>query len=200
MRRVFRQTVVEVGTGEQSRHASKSSGGFSRNQHKKTNKPFRGIFIFPNEPVKKGELLATNRGDYGVPAANLPFRVWDYNAGSNTKIGGNNLRAVTATCDGVATLRKSKINPTYKWIDVEPDVQKVYRSGELRDELERRNQLSPMNRHNESYLSELCDYEEPGWRDRVLAKPRPSERYRDPNLLSRGVVRSLDPGEQFCYE
>jgi hypothetical protein len=99
------------------------------------------------------------------------------------------------------TVRQSKINPkTRKWVDVEPDIQKVYRSRQVRQELALQGRASAMTNANKDYAEELYELEEPRWRERVLAKQSLTERYVDPNKFTRGLVPALKPLDRYCNE
>jgi hypothetical protein len=99
------------------------------------------------------------------------------------------------------TVRTSRINPQQrKWVDVEPDIQKVYRTRQVRAELERSERASPYIAANKHYKEELDELNEPRWRDRVLAKKSLTERFVDPNLFARGLVPALTPLDRYIYE
>ena len=181
------------------RHASKSAGGYPRNQKKSRRTLIhRGPFFFEGEPVKRQELLVRQPSYYGKNPAS-PWRPWQWQPGRNTTADPATY-TIAAGSDGIASVKKNKINPEYFTVDVEPDIQKVYRGKELRAEFRKRNELSAYSKHNSLYESELVDFEEPEWRSRIVAIKTKTERFVDPNLLTRGVVKSIDPAERFTYE
>ena len=108
--------------------------------------------------------------------------------------------SIKATVDGVMSIRTSKIDAEYRWIDVEPDIQKVYRNNQMRQYFQRTNQLSPFTHHNAHYREELSDFEDPAWRERVARVAPVAERFKDPNLLARGVVDHITPRDRYSYE
>lgn len=175
--------------------ASKISGGHARNQAGAPRKKHVQFHVFLNTPVSTEEPIKRQRQMYGkTKYSRLP----EYRAGANVEM--SNDFTLTATVKGVVSVRKSKINPGYKWVDVDPDIQKIRRSNEIRAELQRRGETTTMLPTNEDYKAEYDVMQEPTWRERVLRVRHATERFADPNLLCRGVIDELKPLDRYDYE
>jgi hypothetical protein len=173
----------------QMRFASKTTGGYTKNQHKKRNLPIHQFEVFLNKPVLKDEVLLTQHSKY---EKNKPWvRTPDVHPGKNVWMNEN--YSIGASVTGIVSLRKDKHNPAkIKILDVEPDIQKVYRNKQLQRHARSKGRYNYMTEANEEYAyDELPDAMDPEWRNKALHKPKITEQFKDPNLLSRGVVASL---------
>ena len=101
-----------------------------------------------------------------------------------------NLKAV---CKGVVTATRHAVNPSFKRIDIEPDIQKVYRANQINQELSLRNAVTLMREDNPQYEEEYRLWKDRRWRESALRKREPLERFEDPNAFTRGVVPFLNP-------
>lgn len=176
-------------------HASKVSGGSARNQAGAPRKKHKQFNVFLDTPVSPKEVLKEQRHRYGQDRHS---RMPEYRPGHNVTM--DKRFALRATVKGVVSIRRSRINPNYKWLDVEPDIQMVRRGNQIRGELKMRGQVTTMMPKNELYRAEYDKLMEPNWRERVLAVQDATDRFVDPNLFSRGIVPELKPLSRFCYE
>ncbi len=195
----FLATTTTTQLVDAQRHASKSSGTTTKYQARPSRDKTIGFKVYLGQPVLKGmELLRQKQRTnhrWGV-------REPDYHPGRNVTMHAK-VRNLTADVSGVPTLRKSKIDPVrYEWLDVEPDIQKVYRTAQLRKlYFAPRGRASEMSgKHNARYAEEEEDLREPDWRQRVMRKMPLTERFPDPNLLTRGLVKSIAPKPRFFHE
>nr|CCC94960.1 unnamed protein product [Trypanosoma congolense IL3000] len=175
--------------------ASKVTAGNAKNQAGHPRRKAKLFHAVPGSPVAAMEKLKEQRRRFGQDRHS---RLPDYRPGVNVRMDSNTF-TLYASCKGVMTIRESRINPAYKWLDIEPDVQKVYRSKEMRRALLNRGKASMMVASNVHYRSELDLLVEPNWRERVLHVPRETERFVDPNLFSRGIVDELCPMDRYSY-
>lgn len=180
----------------QPRLASKVTAGNAKNQAGHPRRKPKLFHVIPGTPVTPLEKLKEQRRRYGQDRHS---RLPEYRAGRNVRMDPNTF-TLYATTKGVMTIRESRINPGYKWLDVEPDIQKVYRSREMRNALMSREMASSMVNSNPHYKSELDLLQEPRWRERVMRVPKATERFKDPNLFARGVITELNPMDRYCYE
>lgn len=179
------------------RHASKATGTAAANQ---ASSPRRKVVQFQwhlGLPIGRNQLLKTQRCQYDHhhPYVREPA----YHAGRYVKMHERKYH-LTAVESGVMTIRKSKINSSYKWVDIEPDIQKVFRSAQIRKALGP-NSVTNMTASNSNFVQELQDFEEPQWRERVQHVPTPAERFVDPNLFTKGIKKDIDPiANRYSYE
>lgn len=180
------------------RQASKASGGYTQYQARPSRTKDYGFKVFLNQPAKAKTRLLKQICRYDHQHG---VREPEYQPGNNVVMDPK-LYDLTSTKDGIPSLRPSKINPSYVWVDVEPDIQKVYRANELRKHFKNKEQLSFMSvEHNRNaYSEEFHDLEEPDWRQRVMKSMKLTEQYPDPNLLTRGVTFDITPRPRFYYE
>jgi hypothetical protein len=177
--------------------ASKASGGAAKNQGSATRRKYKQFGGIIGEPISTKEKLKEQRSRFGQTRFS---RVPEYFPGNNVTMTRKQF-TLYAKVNGVMTVRPSIINPrARKWVDVEPDIQKVYRSRQVRGELDRQERASPFVESNKHYKNELQELREPRWRDRVMNKKSLAERFVDPNLFSRGLVPALNPLDRYCYE
>ncbi|CCW66776.1 unnamed protein product [Phytomonas sp. Hart1] len=176
--------------------ASKVTGGNSRNQAGRFRKKFKVFHVIPGTPVAPVEKLKEQRRRFGQDRYS---RQPEYRPGRNVRMDPNTY-TLYATTKGVMTIRTSRIHPSYKWLDVEPDIQKVARSRAMRQALEERGQASMLVASNPNYKVELDNFEEPRWRERVMQPIKATERFQDPNLFIRGQLQVLDPKRRYSYE
>lgn len=176
--------------------ASKVTAGNARNQAGSPRKKAKLFHVIPGTPVTPAEKLKEQRRRFGQDRFS---RRPEYLPGRNVRMDPNTF-TLYATVKGVMTIRTSRINPAFKWLDVEPDIQKVRYSKAWRSALELRGEASNMVASNPHYREELDNFEEPHWRERVMKKVPSTQRFQDPNLLSRGLVSSLEPLHCFYYE
>lgn len=179
-----------------NRLASKVTAGNAKNQAGSPRQKAKLFHVIPGTPVTPIEKLKEQRRRFGQDRYS---RQPEYRPGRNVRMDPNSF-TLYATTKGVMTIRASRINPSYKWLDVEPDIQKVYRSRQMREALAARGKASMMVEGNAHYKAELDHLEEPHWRERVMQVPKATERFQDPNLLSRGLVSSLRPLSRYTYE
>lgn len=187
---MFRQTSTAL--------ASKTTRGTTRYQARPPARKFKQFMSYINHPVSDREVLKEQRCSFHhVYYTREP----EWHAGRNVKMH-NKTYTLTATTPGVLQIEKSAINPAYKWVHIDPDIQKVHRSNELRKHLSRSGKQSELSRKNATFLesNEMKDFDEPRWRERVMAVPKSQQRFRDPNLIARGLEMSVVEEEQFCYE
>ncbi|ORC86072.1 uncharacterized protein TM35_000301120 [Trypanosoma theileri] len=180
----------------QPRLASKVTAGNAKNQAGHPRRKAKLFHVIPGTPVTPLEKLKEQRRRYGQDRHS---RLPEYRPGRNVRMDPNTF-TLYATTKGVMTIRESRINPGYKWLDVEPDIQKVYRSREMRKALMSREMTTSMVSLNSHYKTELDLLHEPKWRERVMRVPKATERFKDPNLFVRGVITELDPMDRYCYE
>ena len=185
------------------RLASKSTGTNTKYQANNSKDNEIGFRVYLGQPIRKGETIALQRCRYDH---RFGRRDPDYHNGKNVKID-QKLNTLTAARDGIPTVRKSEINHEYEWVDLEEDIQKVYRTQELRKHFKNYSgrkfgKLSKMNvQHNRTlYQNELKDLSDPDWRQRVVRDAPLTERFPDPNLLTRGVVGDITPRSPYYYE
>lgn len=176
--------------------ASKVTAGNARNQAGAPRKKAKLFHVIPGTPVTPAEKLKEQRRRYGQDRFS---RRPEYVPGKNVRMDPNTF-TLYATVKGVVSIRTSRINPEYKWVDVEPDIQKVRRSRQMREALADRGEVSEMVPSNPYYREELDSWREPNWRERVMRKVPATEQFQDPNLLTRGIVPTLDPTHPYCYE
>jgi hypothetical protein len=178
--------------------ASKASGTTTKYQARPSRDKNVGFKTYLGKPMLKGQPIVYQRRRIDH---RFGYREPDYHPGNNVTMHVRNYD-ITADVSGVPTVRQSKINPTgYEWIDVEPDIQKVYRTQQLRRFMGPRGGASAMAaQHNARYVDEEDDLREPDWRQRVIRKVPLTERFPDPNLLTRGIVKSIEPKARFYYE
>jgi ribosomal protein L27 len=176
-------------------YASKVSGGSARNQAGAPRRKHKQFHVFLDTPVSPKEILKEQRFRYGQDRHS---RLPEYRPGNNVVMDSS--FTLRATTKGVVSIRRSRIDPNYKWLDVEPDIQMVRRGNALRKELLQRGEATLMVPSNETYRAEYDKMMEPNWRERVLMARKPTERFVDPNLFARGVVPELKPMDRFCYE
>ncbi|KAK7195214.1 hypothetical protein NESM_000446500 [Novymonas esmeraldas] len=179
-----------------TRWASKVTAGNAKNQAGSPRQKAKLFHVIPGTPVTPVEKLKEQRRRFGQDRYS---RQPEYRPGRNVRMDPNTF-TLYATTKGVMTIRTSRIHPSYKWLDVEPDVQKVFRSRCMRAALRRRGMASSMVASNAHYRAELDHVEEPQWRERVMRVPKATERFQDPNLLTRGLVPSLRPHSRYAYE
>lgn len=178
------------------RWASKVTGGNAKNQAGSPRKKPKIFHVIPGTPVTPTEKLKEQRRRYGQDRYS---RLPEYHAGRNVRMDPNTF-TLYATRKGVMTVRTSRVNPAYKWLDVEPDIQKVARSKAMREALQRRGMATSMVDSNDNYRNELDNFREPHWRERVMRAAAKTERFVDPNLFTRGLVSTLCPLERYSYE
>ncbi|KAF8294409.1 Mitochondrial ribosomal protein L27 [Trypanosoma cruzi] len=178
------------------RLASKVTAGNAKNQAGHPRRKAKLFHVIPGTPVTPMEKLKEQRRRYGQDRHS---RLPEYRPGKNVRLDPNTF-TLYATTKGVMTIRESRINPGYKWLEVEPDIQKVYRSSQMRRALAARGMTSQMVEKNEHYRSEMDLLLEPHWRQRVMRVPKATERFKDPNLFVRGVITELTPMDRYCYE
>jgi len=197
------RTVVDVAVAAASRcwctlrHASKVSGSATKYQARPSRDKNINFQVVLGTPTLKGSVIRRQRAVYETTKFHV--REPDFHAGHNVDMHPTTY-TLTARSAGVPTVRWSKISRGYRWVDIEPDIQKVHRSRQLREYYRQRGTLLAMNAYNEHYLEELHDLQEPDWRDRVMREMPLTERFPDPNLLTRGVVKSIAPKPRFYYE
>ncbi|ESL11771.1 hypothetical protein TRSC58_00471 [Trypanosoma rangeli SC58] len=178
------------------RLASKVTAGNAKNQAGHPRRKAKLFHVIPGTPVTPMEKLKEQRRRYGQDRHS---RLPEYRPGQNVRMDPNTF-TLYATTKGVMTIRESRIHPGYKWLDVEPDIQKVYRSLQMRKALSARGMASQMVARNAHYKSEMDLLLEPHWRDRVSRVPKATERFKDPNLFARGLITELNPMDRYCYE
>lgn len=178
------------------RLASKVTAGNAKNQAGSPRKKAKIFHVVPNTPVTPVEKLKEQRRRFGQDRYS---RQPEYRPGNYVRMDPNSF-TLYATTKGVMSIRESRINPAYKWLDVEPDIQKVYRSRSMRSALAARGQASPMVSSNQNYRAELDSMLEPRWRERVMQVTKVTDRFTDPNAFTRGVVSSLNPLSRYTYE
>ena len=186
---MFRQTITSL--------ASKSSGASSKYQSRPSRKTPAQFEVYINGPVSTKDTLKKQRFTYGTSTLRQP----DYLPGNYVRMHKATY-TLTANRNGVMTVQHSKINPKkMKWLNVEPDIQKVARSREVREELEKNGCASNLSKVNVTYAaSELHDNAEPDWRLRVQKTRTLVEQFPDPNLVSRGMVAHIDPLSRYAFE
>ncbi|EPY33448.1 hypothetical protein STCU_02213 [Strigomonas culicis] len=176
--------------------ASKVTAGNAKNQAGAPRKKEKIFHVIPGTPVTPVEKLKDQRRRYGQDRYS---RLPEYRPGRNVRMDANSF-TLYATCKGVMDIKTSRIHPSYKWLEVEPDIQKVYRSRQVRSALQQRGQASMMVEHNPHYRAEHDHVLEPDWRTRVMRVAPATEQYQDPNLFARGIIPSLDPLDRYSYE
>eukprot|EP00796_Vickermania_ingenoplastis_P004246 gene4246-3069_t len=176
--------------------ASKVTAGNARNQAGSPRQKAKLFHVIPGTPVTPAEKLKEQRRRYGQDRFS---RRPEYLPGRNVRMDPNTF-TLYATVKGVVSIRKSRINPSCKWLDVEPDIQKVRHTNEMRALLGQRGAASQMVPQNPAYREEWDEFQEPRWRERVMRKVPATERFQDPNLFSRGLVSTLEPMRYCCYE
>ena len=172
----------------QLRFASKTSSGVSRNQRgKKHRRRNVGFQYLKDRPAPAG-LVLTQRAWYQGNTLG-PHEPWvrkpEFLPGKNVKLV-NDHYDLHAEKQGVMTFRRSHVDSKVKWLDIEPDINKVWRTRGLQRHLADRGQLFQYNER------EALDAQQPDWRLEVMQQANRPQ-YVDPNLLSRGVVTSIDP-------
>jgi hypothetical protein len=175
--------------------ASKVSGGSARNQAGSPRRKAKQFNVYLDTPVSPKEVLKDQRHRYGQ---DLHSRLPEYRPGNNVVM--DQYFSLRATTKGVVSIRRSRINPNYKWLDVDPDIQKVRRGNEIRAELSLRGMTTSMVPTNDHYRQELDKLHEPAWRERVIKEQTLTQRFVDPNLFTRGVVPELTPMDRYYYE
>lgn len=181
---------------EQQRFASKATSGNTRYQRRPPKKKPAQFHFIVGSFAKAGYMIRNQKSTY---FASRKFeREPDFRAGENVTFLEKDY-SLHAQRDGVMTVRHSKIDPTYKWVDIDPDIQKVKRTREMRAALGEN--ASELTKHNPEYSrTEMHDVNEPNWRERVQAPVSVQERFRDPNLLVRGQAWSIEPKGRYTYE
>jgi hypothetical protein len=166
-------------------------------QRRPSRKTLTGLQVIVGQPVRAGETLALQKYRY---ESALFVREPDYHAGANVDMDEMTY-TLTARVDGVVTLRRSAINPDFKWLDVDPDIQKVHRTQQMRRHYVARSEASPLHpAFNPAFAEEWKELQEPAWRTRVIRKMPDTERFPDPNLLARGLATSIAPKPQYFFE
>jgi ribosomal protein L27 len=177
----------------QARYASKASGGATKYQARPSHP---GPYLFHFEPngglVKGGMAIKDQKWRYSKAYDREP----EYHAGRNVSMNQRKYTLYSKT-DGVMTIRKSRSNPAWKWIDIEPDIAKVKHTRALRSELRARSNASFMVEGNEKYTDELEDLNDPDWRLRDNTPTAILDRFPDPNRLTRGVSWSARPKPKY---
>lgn len=176
--------------------ASKVTAGNAKNQAGSPRRRAKLFHVIPGTPVTPSERLKEQRRRYGQDRYS---REPEYRPGRYVAMDPNTY-TLYATVKGVMTVRTSRVHPAYKWLDVEPDIQKVFRSREMRSALGARGQTSALVDSNRDYDGERHVHEEPRWRERVMNTPELRERFQDPNLFTKGIISSLDPLNRYCYQ
>ncbi|EPY41129.1 hypothetical protein AGDE_02796 [Angomonas deanei] len=177
--------------------ASKVTAGNAKNQAGSPRQKAKLFHVIPDTPVTPIEQLKEQRRRYGQDRYS---RLPEYRPGRNVRMDPNTF-TLYATKKGVMQIKKSKNNPSYKWLEVEPDIQKVYRSRQVREALRSRGEASYMVGTNEHYKAELDELNEPHWRERVMHVKKATNQFPDPNLFTRGLVSSIDPlSNRYSYE
>ncbi|KAG5509601.1 hypothetical protein JKF63_06306 [Porcisia hertigi] len=177
-------------------HASKVTAGNAKNQAGSPRQKAKIFHVIPGTPVTPVEKLKEQRRRFGQDRYS---RQPEYRPGRNVRMDPNSF-TLYATTKGVMSIRTSRINPSYKWLDVEPDIQKVHRSRCMRRALQARGKVSMMVTDNAHYRGELDRVTEPQWRERVMGALKTTERFQDPNCFVRGLVPSLRPLSRYSYE
>jgi ribosomal protein L27 len=178
----------------QVRHASKASGGATKYQARPS-RPGPYQFEFEVDGlVKGGKLIKSQKWRY----CQLGDREPEYHAGPNVE--GRQEAKLYALKDGVMTVRQSRSNPKFKWVDVDPDIAKVKAARSLAAEYAARNEAFRMTEDNRNFAAELEELKDPDWRIRVHAPMRKIDRFPDPNTVVRGVARSATPKPRFEEE
>lgn len=173
--------------------ASKSSGTSAMYQARPPRKKPKQFQVILGEGVSKRELIKEQKSRYTTYFSRMPL----YHPGKNTTMNPKTL-TIKPTKDGIVFRKDSKINPNARrWLEVEPDVQKVARSRFVRNEFDRMGISSEMFKRNKAYESERHDVESPDWRIHVQKEQRLTERFKDPNLYTRGLVNSLTPLDKY---
>lgn len=178
------------------RLASKVTAGNARNHAGTFRKKAKLFHVIPGTPVTPAEKLKEQRYRFGQDRLT---RRPEYLPGRNVCMDPNTY-TLYATVKGVVSIRTSSINPAYKWLDVEPDIQKVCQSNLMRAALELQENASYLTPQNPHYKEEWDNFREPNWRERVMRKVPATERFKDPNLFTRGVVPLLEPLNHYYYE
>lgn len=176
--------------------ASKTTAGNAKNQSGRPRRKSKLFHAIPGTPVASIERIKDQRRRFGQDRYS---RAPEYMPGRNVRMDPNSY-TLYPTQKGIFTIATSRINPSYKWVDVNPDIQKTYRSNEMRAALESRGKASQAVRRNATYTAELDHFEEPEWRQRVARERKATERFVDPNLFARGIVPRLDPLDRYSYE
>lgn len=170
------------------RHASKVSGGSAKNQAGSPRRMAKEFQVFLNAPASTMEPLKMQRHRYGQDKHS---RSPEFRAGANVTM--DNRFTLHATTPGIVSVRPSRINPEFKWVDIDPDIQKHRRARELRAELKKRGMTHSMIPAVSDYKGELDNLQEPQWREDALKVKKPTERFVDPNLFTRGIIAKLTP-------
>lgn len=178
------------------RLASKVTAGNARNHAGTFRKKAKLFHVIPGTPVTPAEKLKEQRYRFGQDRLT---RRPEFLPGRNVRMDPSTY-TLYATVKGVVSIRTSSINPSYKWLDVEPDIQKVRQSGLMRTALDRQERASYLVPQNLHYKEEWDTFREKNWRERVMKTIPATERFKDPNLFTRGVVPVLEPLNHYYYE
>ena len=171
----------------QVQQASKTSSGVCRNQRgHKLRRRNVGFKFLKDRPVPGGHVVLTQKNHWGD--AKPWVRTPDFLPGKNVEL--NKQYDLTATTTGVMSVRQSLINSKQKFVDVDEDVEKVWRSRGLQKYFAESSQLFAHN------ATEELDATDPDWRLRLMKKQEPTEKFVDANLLARGHVTSIDPRQR----
>lgn len=149
--------------------------------------------------MKTGERLRTQRSRYDHRKL---VRLPEWLPGAGTLMEPRTYQ-ISAAIDGILKVRRSKINPEkLKYVEVDPDIQKDYRSTQLRAHFAGRGEAFPIHprQPGKAAMAALHQYQEPDWRLRVMKNPPPRERFIDPNLFARGLISTPAPIPEFNYE
>lgn len=178
------------------RLASKVTAGNARNHAGTFRKKAKEFHVIPGTPVTPAEKLKEQRYRFGQDRLT---RRPEFLPGRNVRMDPNTY-TLYATVKGVVSIRTSRINSAWKWLDVEPDIQKVRQSNVMRAALDLQGRASYFASQNPHYKEEWDSFTEPHWRERIMEKKPSWERFKDPNLLTRGVVPALEPLRSYNYE
>eukprot|EP00744_Colponema_vietnamica_P020903 GILI01029765.1.p1 GENE.GILI01029765.1~~GILI01029765.1.p1 ORF type:complete len:186 (+),score=31.03 GILI01029765.1:95-652(+) len=173
--------------------ASKSSGTSAMYQARPPRKKPKQFHVILGEGVSKREMIKEQKNRFTAFFERQPLYLAGKNAWMHPKT-----YTIRPSTDGIVFQRDSKINPNARrWLDVEPDVQKIARSRKVRNDLSQLGMSSNMFKHNKAYTSERHDVESPDWRIEAQKEMKLTERFKDPNLFTRGIETSLKPLDKY---
>lgn len=178
------------------RLASKVTAGNARNHAGTFRKKAKVFHVIPGTPVTPAEKLKEQRYRFGQDRLT---RRPEFLPGRNVRMDPNTY-TLYATVKGVVSIRTSRINSAYKWLDVEPDIQKVRQSNVMHSALDLKGRASYFTSRNPHYKEEWDSFAEAHWRERIMKKKPSWERFKDPNLFTRGVIPALEPLCSYYYE
>mmetsp|Transcript_29082 Transcript_29082/g.44988 ORF Transcript_29082/g.44988 Transcript_29082/m.44988 type:complete len:201 (-) Transcript_29082:113-715(-) len=183
--------------------ASKATSSYCKNAYKDGKRKL--VQFQYDDLAPSGTILLPQRHRYDH---RYYKRLPRYNAGVGVKMSRKYLTLRSRHC-GVMSIRRSVVNDSYKWVEMDYDIHKVYCTNFMHNYYRNRNQFlhyHPDNRdvRQEYHIMRWMNADRPydaftepecitRWHQNIQRDPHPLELYQDPNILSKCPENSSGP-------